>query len=168
MSTQSRALGYACEHCEGRRQDGASFCSTECRYRHKGENVLRNIRFDHRFCSTCYRQLRDIEKPPDELLIQNKVSQLVRESIIGFEYPTPNYQWEQGIWSCKCGTINHKDEHGFLQLSELECVLVNLVRVLQRYEREGQLDTFSVDSFFSGFREISGLDYAYAVGRSLE
>lgn len=42
-----------------------SFCSQDCHLRSKGEGALAQIDSDHRFCSTCYRQVKTVERPPD-------------------------------------------------------------------------------------------------------
>lgn len=69
MSVQSAPETYQCTECGGSRtpdESVGSFCSHTCLYRHKGANTLEQIKSDHRFCSTCFRQVKSVEKPPEE------------------------------------------------------------------------------------------------------
>lgn len=58
-----------CQHCGGPRNPdasvGGSFCSHECYYNAKGTKALNQIKQDHLFCSTCFRQVKTVEEPPD-------------------------------------------------------------------------------------------------------
>lgn len=70
MSVTSAPETVECEQC-GVDHDLAavvrgSFCSTDCYYRHKGEDALRTVRNDHRFCGTCGGVLKEVTPPDDE------------------------------------------------------------------------------------------------------
>jgi len=59
-----------CDHdaCDAsyRIVDGvAGHCSQECAHRHRGRAFLNTFRFDHRFCATCFAQLKDVDSPSD-------------------------------------------------------------------------------------------------------
>lgn len=65
-----------CDHpdCEETREKWNlhhGYCSKGCRHRAKGEEVLEQIKHDQRFCSTCYRGIRSIDKPSSEWLDDN-------------------------------------------------------------------------------------------------
>lgn len=71
-----------------------SYCSLRCSRRDDGEAVLRNIEYDHRFCTTCFRQLKEIEKPDASTSIvvgpvdHDAVEPTVRDCLVGFQYRT--------------------------------------------------------------------------------
>lgn len=39
------------------------YCSRDCRYRDVAAGLLETIRYDHRFCASCYRQIREVYPP---------------------------------------------------------------------------------------------------------
>lgn len=114
-----------------------SFCSLECWYAHKGQNLREQINNDHRYCSSCFRLRKEIEKPPNWFLEDRPHT--IKESIIGFEYYTENIQKEGGFAYCKCGNVGHFSEHEFLRDIEYNTVVKNLARLLVSYYNEGQI-----------------------------
>lgn len=71
-----------------------SFCSERCATIHRGEKLLTNIRHDHRYCHSCFRQLKEIERPPSEYTLipgpvdHDALADEAKNCIIGFEYIT--------------------------------------------------------------------------------
>jgi len=63
---------FECEVCGTQMTEATSvrgsFCSTACYDRHterkRARDILATIRKDHRFCGTCFRQTKTIERPP--------------------------------------------------------------------------------------------------------
>ena len=39
------------------------FCRRECKYRDLADDLLDDIRYDHRHCSSCYREIKTVEPP---------------------------------------------------------------------------------------------------------
>lgn len=121
MSAEPQPTSYECSFCDSAYEShdpvAGSYCSLECYYRDKGEGVLHDIQQDHRFCSTCFRQVKTVEHPPDQWLedassilktaldagaeIVGREGQLTldatdaetkrstaADSVVGFQYPT--------------------------------------------------------------------------------
>lgn len=71
-----------------------SYCSLRCSRRHDGDKLLRNIEHDHRFCTTCFRQLKEIEKPDATTSVvvgpvdHDEVADTTRDCLIGMQYRT--------------------------------------------------------------------------------
>ncbi|QLK25429.1 hypothetical protein HYG81_15260 [Natrinema zhouii] len=65
-----------------------SFCSPECHDEHRREKLaddfFETLEHDHRFCSTCGRQLKEIEKPPE----RNSAGKSITDAAIGWEHVT--------------------------------------------------------------------------------
>jgi len=55
-----------CDKTRPKWEQFEGFCSRECRHKAKGNEVLEHIKHDHRFCATCFRPIRDIQKPSSE------------------------------------------------------------------------------------------------------
>jgi len=55
-----------CEGCEeiGEKWEfQGDYCSTECRYRDRGESIFQQIRSDHTVCASCFG-VRKVTEPP--------------------------------------------------------------------------------------------------------
>ena len=93
-----------CEHHERdqfvhqadpRRDDRAEFCSGRCEYRALAESVLDVLRYDHRFCASCFNRLKTVTEPRQvtewggttgsRYLADQDV---VQEAFVGMAYPT--------------------------------------------------------------------------------
>lgn len=65
-----------------------SFCSPECHHAHRGMKSAREVfeilEQDHRYCGTCGRRLKDIQKPPK----QNSVGKEIPDFVIGWQFRT--------------------------------------------------------------------------------
>lgn len=42
---------------------GDRFCSDDCEYEAAAKSMIATIRFDHRYCANCFRQIREVEPP---------------------------------------------------------------------------------------------------------
>lgn len=66
-NTDSPHEQCTCQYCddEYRLVDGynRNYCSLKCRYNSAAHGVIRTIRFDHRFCGSCFRKLKEIDAP---------------------------------------------------------------------------------------------------------
>lgn len=188
-ATVSETESAECSHCDGPRDPHASvhgsFCSTQCWLAHKGEKALEAIQQDHRFCATCYRQIKEVERPSDEQLAAANVPKSVRQAFVGFQYPTPHTAfvedlkpidagtaWDsprrkvRGVFGCECGTIDHRVSDDTLQSVEGGAVLLNLLqRLAQLYAEERVAHPPSKERLFGGLSETHDLEYA--VGHSL-
>jgi len=144
-----------------------SYCSRECADRSDGRALLRDIRQDHRFCWSCFRQRKEVERPTDEA--RSGWSLLIDEAVVGYEYPTEFV--EQGPYGleCKCGALDHDDPvydqrhegpfERFLQLAS------------ERFVADGRRnDAVDAAALTDEFRVDSDEDVPLelAVGRSLE
>lgn len=83
-ATDSSSDWYSCNHCGEYHPPhtfyDAAMCSLECRRQADAETVLNKLKRDHTTCSTCFRQLKQIEKPPER----------AGSHVVGFQYRTPN------------------------------------------------------------------------------
>jgi len=69
-STDTPHEACTCQYCddEYRAAEGynRNYCSVKCRYNGAAHGILRTIRFDHRFCGSCFRKLKEVHaSPPD-------------------------------------------------------------------------------------------------------
>jgi hypothetical protein len=69
--------------------------------------LLQDIRQDHRFCWSCFRQRKEVERPTDAA--RRGWSLLIDEAVVGYEHPTKAV--EQGPYGleCTCGAVYHDD-----------------------------------------------------------
>lgn len=108
---------YECKVCGGPRTPTTSvrgsFCSTACFDRHKqrkhARDILATIRKDHRFCGTCFRQTKEVEKPPSERWG-------LPDCVIGFEYRTEHA--DEGEKTVATDEYGHESLVGFGQTCE--------------------------------------------------
>lgn len=164
-----------------------NYCSAECFYRHKGANVLDEIRRDHRLCATCFRQIKSVERPggvslkvepPDH----EGAAGGVRETIIGRQYPTEHTTWGLDVhqlddyvildrtrWSCECGTVDPSERDDIIEQVELDDngIVGDLLETLHFLERSGAIDRRpSKQRLFEALRE-EWRDWEFAIGRCL-
>lgn len=177
---------YTCRHCGGPREAatsvGGSFCSERCLYRHRGEKALRRIASDHRWCATCFRQVKETTRPDDIELQDAGVSKLVRQSFVGFEDPTehavegvddrehrdnPYRRTAYTRTSCECGAVDPNDRHAVLRDLDPEATMQSLWQCLVALEEHGTLQRRpSKPVYIEAIRE-SNRDWIYAIGRAL-
>lgn len=141
-----------CAQCGGERDPDASvkgsYCSQECHEEHRREkavnNVLNTIQYDHRFCFTCFRQLKEIDHPPSRapecaigVQYLTEHAEIGEKSSLRFETlrqdgPSPDQVRTGTI--CKCGATTHSDcidlfrqldEQHYVRFAEAVNILVN-------------------------------------------
>ncbi|WP_226041585.1 hypothetical protein [Natrinema sp. DC36] len=65
-----------------------SFCSPECHNEHRREkradDFFETLEHDHRFCLSCGRQVKEVEKPPE----RNSAGKSITDAAIGWEHVT--------------------------------------------------------------------------------
>jgi len=165
---------FDCSYCGGTRSPETSvkgsFCSIECYWKHKGENIHRQIDNDHTRCSSCYARRKTVSVPPEEFVRDKKIRNGIHsaESIVGFEYLEPHMEREHGFTYCKCGNIDHYAEIDELRGVDLQDVLVNLWSLLIEYYEQDQFGDNRPDKeiLFDTLKE-SDLDWRLALGRSV-
>lgn len=159
-----------------------SYCSQQCADLVAGESLLEHIRHDHRFCHSCFRQLKEIERPPAHRTLvvgpvdHDNVSPTFRDCLIGFEHLTEHADLGERSRDyvdhgdeprptagdavitgtvCKCGTTDHRDD--YLRLDEVvsvENAATRLCRILGVLGREGQHDkTIDVAALLSALED---------------
>lgn len=175
MSTTQRAASTViCNYGECRQRglkreftDG-KYCSTEHRDRDLGSDVLDAIRHDHTVCSTCYRWLKDIERPPESF--GRGRADVIDEAVVGFQYDTEDYHQWSGEKFCTCGNVDHKSDNGFIKTSDLKATLVHLMVVIREHRADGRHDhSVDPDELLSALKAQDGdLDWEIAIGRAVE
>ena len=107
--TQERRYDCSFADCDGDRTPSTSvagsYCSEECATRAVGRAFLRDVEHDHRFCWSCFRQRKEVEKPPDE--IKRGRGRHTAEAIVGYEYHTEHISGGDYGLECTCGAIDH-------------------------------------------------------------
>jgi len=173
MST-TNVTPCTCKYCGGERDPNASingsFCSIECWYKSRGDNITNQIAIDHTHCSSCFAKRKEIDKPPEEFLSRINIENGFhsKEAIVGFQYRTPNVEREHGFTYCKCGNIDHYAAIGELRDIQLKDVLTNLWSLLVRYYHNDQFGDNKPDKqvLFDTLKE-SKMDFELAIGKSV-
>lgn len=146
MSTTTHPDGdvqiYECAYCGGDRRAsasvGGSFCSTECHRAHKrakraGE-IFELLEHDHRFCRTCFSQLKEVHKPAGVSVVippslHDEDWGHATDVLVGYQFRTPAAETgeismdvdaegdraivEDGVAMgtiCQCGATDHRDD----------------------------------------------------------
>lgn len=163
---------YHCEHCDANITPAEAitpnasneFCDLECYYRHKGQNVLRQISQDHRWCSSCFSRRKTIEKPPEWFLEDRPIP--IRDAIVGFEYYTSVVQKAHGFAYCECGNVEHFSENAFLRDLDPNTAIKNLGTLLGTYYNENQIpEKPAVKELVETIQTQE--DYTLAIGKSV-
>jgi len=173
MSTATQSV-YVCEQCgesfEPQTSIKDSFCSIECWYKSRGDNITNQIAIDHTHCSSCFAKSKEIDKPPEAFLSRINIENGFhsKEAIVGFQYRTPNVEREHGFTYCKCGNIDHYAAIGELRDIQLKDVLTNLWSLLVRYYKQDQFGDNKPDKdvLFNTLK-ASEMDFALAIGKAV-
>jgi len=98
--TQPDEETYECSYCDGDRRPSTSvagsFCSIECHRAHKRakrvDEIMELLEQDHRFCKTCGRQLKTVDKPATASLVigpsQHQEWDYAKDVLVGWQYRT--------------------------------------------------------------------------------
>jgi hypothetical protein len=151
-------------------------CSPECAQRHRGHRLLKLLKHDHRFCYTCFRQLKEIDRPPET----------APDCVTGFQYRTAHgelgqvaerrdaYRFETKTGTiCECGNANTQRREDMLREADIRTVVLQLHRALTAFRREGQHDKrVDIHVLISELREQArrgnDWDFPRAVGAAIE
>jgi hypothetical protein len=85
-----------------------SYCSQDCADRHDGQRLLRQIETDHRFCWSCWRARKTIERPTDTA--RRGLGPVTDDALIGYEYATEHVEMGPHGLECSCGSVDHRLE----------------------------------------------------------
>lgn len=173
-----------------------SYCSEGCSLRDGGQNLLQHLQCDHRFCHSCFRRLKEIERPPMD----------APEFVIGWQHRTTAARLGQlernrhritdedgayrGGWRtaadapadravrtgtiCQCGATDHRDDYQReTHLVSIRNATERLLKTLEQLGREGQhdaiIDAVALARTVRQCAESGGdIDWALAVGRGLD
>ncbi|WP_256394094.1 hypothetical protein [Natronoarchaeum rubrum] len=176
MSTTTHPDGdvqiYECAYCGGDRRASASvagsFCSIECHRAHKrakraGE-IFELVEHDHRFCRTCFAQLKEVSKPARTLVIPPSLHDEdwgnASDVLVGYQYRTEHAETgeismdvdaegdraivEDGVAMgtiCECGATDHRDDEPAIRESMPAGRLVlQLAAAAETLRQEGKHD----------------------------
>jgi hypothetical protein len=139
-----------------------SFCSAECAARDRGRSFLRSIRHDHRFCWSCFRLRKEIERPTDEA--RRGLGPVTDAALVGYEYHTEHVDMGEHGLECTCGAVDHDIDawidresgpyHWYLR------ILVEQTRIEGQHEYTFDLETFADEYWAEDDLEL-------ALGRAL-
>lgn len=173
-----------------------SFCTRACSLRDDGQDILSNVKHDHRWCFGCLKKLKEIERPPADM----------PEFIVGFQYQTRHARHGQSEGKafveddavndrhhgstasrfsladslvmtgtiCECGTTDHRDDYLRLErVTDIRGAAERLLRVLEWMGHEGQhsktIDASRlVETLTRTARDDGELDWELAVGRAID
>ncbi len=165
--SSTRSQFYECSHpeCTEDHSRTASYCSPECRLKHKGRKALRNIKHDHRFCSTCYKPLKVVYRPADSKTPKlRKKALIIREAFAGFQDFTEFAESGDYGLECDCGNVDHY--HSEPDFRDQESYEWWLKLVFETFKKEGQQDdSFDIETFCDSYFETD--DFELALGRAL-
>jgi len=172
------ATRYECarDGCDGQFTEpkavAGSYCSSVCRDRERGENLLQDLAYDHRFCGSCFKPRKVVYRPDayDVPKLRDKAV-LIRESFVGFEELTEFAGMGPHGIECECGNIDHfHAEDLFRQGEPYEWYLklaVTKLREEGRHEYEFDIQTFADELWHDGDTD-AGADFALAIGRAID
>lgn len=177
---------YQCSHCEDEFDvtDAyrGSFCSPDCYQRHKGESVLRNIAGDHRWCATCFRQIKSVERPTAAFVDQLQGDE-TKASVVGFQYETPHTERavdefggdgtatrpvERSRWGCECGAVDPSTRTEVLCRVETATTIASLWACLcDLWTEDNVAHRPSRADYFAALRDGDDLDWSRAIGAAI-
>jgi len=185
-ATEHATETYTCRQCDGPRTPelsvGGSFCSERCLFRHRGAKVLQQIAADHRWCATCFRQIKHTHRPPESELVELNIPKHIRDAFVGYQYRTDHAtdgvdeaeradgserRIEFTRTSCECGAVDPSDQHEVLRELDPAATIQSLWACLVRLEEHGTIQRRpSKSAYLDALRE-SDCDWTYAIGRAL-
>lgn len=180
--------GYCGHFCNPKRTVKESFCSHYCYYAHKGEKALNRIRSDHRWCATCFRAVKDIERPPEGESVHVEPPELAGhvpgdtdgDVLIGYQYRTEHTVWgvddfgtdavptlKRQRWSCECGNVDPAERDDILERVDLGATIHRCYQCLRDCHASGALDDSPDKDRFEAALQREGADFPYAIGYAL-
>jgi len=191
-TTQTPAReSYPCTVCDDEFAAGTAFhgsyCSAECYYRHKGRDIIRDIKQDHRWCATCFRPLKEVEEPPEGHSVwvegpRGRPDENVQEDVlVGYQYRTETTEWvvdeqdmpnaflplEHSRWGCDCGAVDPSTQSDTLRHVHAETVIDALYACLEQLAAEDNVaHEPSRGALFDALRE-EPWDWPHAAGAAI-
>jgi len=194
---------YPCsrEGCEQTRTKATSvdgsYCSQRCSDLATGKNLFKHIKHDHRFCHSCFRQLKEIERPPahQSLVVgpvdHDTVGDTFRDVLVGYEHMTEHAEFGESSTTfvdhddsqrpdgpnavvtgtiCTCGTTDHRDEYIREEhVTSVSDAALRLCNIIELLGREGQHDkTIHVQQFIDELAAGDSLDWEISIGRAVQ
>ena len=187
MSSTTHALerhtcGQCGEKCDPMTTVAGAFCSERCLYRHRGQKAIQRIVSDHRWCATCFRQIKTVHRPPESELVELDVPKHIRKAFVGFQYRTDHAvngvdckedpdlmgrRIEYTRTSCECGAVDPSDRHEILRDLDTEETIQMLWKCLVRLEKHGTIQKRPNKQAYLDALRDSEFDWPYAIGRAL-
>lgn len=160
-------------------------CSHECRLHDQGQRLLNLIKHDHRFCFTCFRQLKRTHDIPEWR--RQDLEPVTESAFTGYQTNTQHAQkgerrrYRQGLLPddtrvgtvCSCGQTDHRDRERVVQDASIKSVTKQLYATLGFLRREGQHDhdldyLRLVDVLYAQHQHDSDYGFALAVGIAIQ
>lgn len=140
-----------------------SYCSQDCADRHDGRRLLRNIREDHRFCWSCWRARKEIERPTAYARRQLDTWR-IDDAVVGFEYHTRHVDLGDHGLECECGAVDHDIDEWITRTEGPYHWLLKLI--IEQMNDEGQHHhSFDIATFADTYWRTDDLELA--VGRAI-
>lgn len=172
------------------------YCSKACYYRFKGANVLEEIQRDHKFCATCFRQIKTVARPDGVEVRTDPVEHeaAVNEEknlFIGWQYATKHMEVAEddlgGIntnpeghdrliapsqvdftrWSCICGNVDPSNRDEIIEAVEVDEIVPQLYYCLEALHTQGTIDVTPEWSELRSALRDQWRDWEYCIGRTL-
>lgn len=139
------------------------YCSDECAARHRGRKLLRHIRQDHRFCTSCWRPRKTVERPTAHA--RRGLGPITDECLVGYEDATRHVEHGPYGLECECAAVSH-DIEGWDRRAEGPYHW-HLAEIVAQIDAEGQRDIdFDLAVFADAYWETDDLELA--VGRAIQ
>lgn len=139
-----------------------------------GSEAPQSSPYDHRFCYTCFRQLKTIDKPNPS----------APGCAIGFQYPTQHATRSQITEQideyreivrigtiCRCGNTDHTSRETVIQNQKFRQIVANLYYALETLRWEGQhkyeLDITALADALRRQTDTADWDFALAIGHAI-
>jgi len=185
MSTTEPRSSYDCAYSDcqntfpANQAVAGSYCSEDCKHAHQGWKLLNTIQSDHKFCSNCGSQLKEVEKPPKTFLVGK--TRAAANSIVGFQYRTPDAatgeidvddtpgreQVSTGTICGQCGNTNQQEVFPEDHHRHLVEYGHRFLEAIKEQRREGVHDKQVEESVFFDTLVRSD-DLALALGEAIE
>jgi len=134
-----------------------SFCSKECAARDRGRRILNLLRYDHRFCWSCWRERKEIEQPTAEA--RRGLGPVTDGAVVGYEYLTEHAEMGPYGTECHCGAVDH-DVDGWDRRDDAP-YRSHLALIVERTREEGQHEYgFDADRFDAVLDQTDDLELA--------
>lgn len=162
-----------------------AYCSPECSHRHHGRKLLNLLKHDHRFCYTCFRQIKRVDDVPEHK--RRSLGRVTESAVTGYQTRTQhgelgevahprsdNYGFETSMGTiCECGNANTSEREDIIRESDIKTTVLELHRALTALRREGQHDHRIdihdlIDVLHQQAQQGNDWDFPRAVGAAIE